>query len=193
MKVAVVGTREFEIDVMEAYVPGAATEIISGGAKGVDSAAKEFAEERDLKYTEFLPDYEKYGKAAPIKRNDEIIAAADMVVALWDGRSHGTKYVIDTCRKIKKSMVVYYLSKETGYLEIKSRVYSDMESLDTEVLKGIIISELDKKYADIINVDLIDAAVEAILEKKHIGFAEMLEVVKQEAIEKAKKAKKAKE
>ena len=45
----------------------------------------------------FLPDYDKYGKRAPIIRNDEIISYAQYVIALWDGKSHGTAYTISKC------------------------------------------------------------------------------------------------
>ena len=54
---------------------------------------------RQVTLTEFLPDYQKFGRSAPLKRNLQIIAYADLVLAFWDGQSHGTKYVIDHCRK----------------------------------------------------------------------------------------------
>ena len=48
MKVAVVGSRGLAIDMIEFYIPVAATEIVSGGAKGVDAEAKNFAKKRTL-------------------------------------------------------------------------------------------------------------------------------------------------
>ena len=45
------------------------TEIVSGGAKGVDSLAREYAERKGIKLTEFIPEYKSYGRAAPIVRN----------------------------------------------------------------------------------------------------------------------------
>lgn len=48
----------------------------------------------NIKFTVFLPDYNKYGKAAPLKRNLEIIDYSDIVLAFWDGKSHGTRHVI---------------------------------------------------------------------------------------------------
>ena len=53
----------------------------------------------DIKLTEFLPEYEKYGRSAPLKRNITIIEHSDLVLAFWDGASRGTKFVIDNCKK----------------------------------------------------------------------------------------------
>lgn len=98
MKVAVIGSRGLRVSDLGNYLPEEVSEIISGGAKGVDTCAKEYALSRGLKLTEFLPEYKKYGRAAPLKRNITIIENADMVLAFWDGSSRGTKYVIDNCK-----------------------------------------------------------------------------------------------
>ena len=65
MKVAVIGSRSLCISTLENYLPEDTTEIVSGGAKGIDFCAKQYAESHSVKYTEFLPEYEKYKKAAP--------------------------------------------------------------------------------------------------------------------------------
>ena len=104
MKIAIIGSRNLTVDNLEKYLPEGVTEIVSGGARGIDACAKEYAVANGLKLTEFLPEYEKYGKGAPLKRNLLIIDYADEVIAFWDGGSHGTKYVIDNCR-IKKVTV----------------------------------------------------------------------------------------
>lgn len=100
MKVAVIGSRNLRIDDLGKYLPPETTEIVSGGARGIDTCAREYAAENNIKLTEFLPDYEKYGRGAPLVRNDQIIAHSDLVLAFWDGKSRGTKYVIDKCHKI---------------------------------------------------------------------------------------------
>lgn len=107
MKVAVIGSRNLTVPNLEKYLPEGTTEIVSGGAKGVDTSARECAQRMGLKLTEFLPEYEKYGRAAPIKRNDLIIDHADMVLAFWDGKSRGTAYVIKTCEEKNKKVVIY--------------------------------------------------------------------------------------
>ena len=105
MKLAIGGSRSLEITDLENYLPENITEIVSGGAKGIDLCAKEFAVEHGIKYTEFAPDYKSYGKAAPIIRNKIIVEYADEVIAFWDGKSKGTKSVIDYCGKIGKPII----------------------------------------------------------------------------------------
>jgi len=99
LKVAVIGSRGITVPDLEKYLPPETTEIVSGGAKGVDTSAREYAEAHNIKLTEFLPEYEKYGRGAPLKRNLQIIGYADLVLAFWDGKSRGTKYVIENCKE----------------------------------------------------------------------------------------------
>ncbi len=108
MRVAVIGSRcqdDELIDRIREQLPPYTTEIVSGGAKGVDQAAKQVAKELGIPFREFLPDYATFGKRAPLVRNDQIINHADMVLAFWDGESHGTKYVIGECLKRGKRVV----------------------------------------------------------------------------------------
>ena len=99
MRVAVIGSRTLHLENLSDYLPEETTEIISGGAKGIDADAKKYAQENEIALTEFLPDYQRYGRGAPLKRNIQIIEYADMVLAVWDGKSRGTKFVIDQCQK----------------------------------------------------------------------------------------------
>lgn len=101
MKVAIIGSRGLEKIEIEKYLPDSVTEIVSGGAKGVDTIAKEYALKNNIKLTEFKPDYKRYSKGAPLKRNLQIIEYSDMVIAIWDGKSRGTKFVIENCPKEK--------------------------------------------------------------------------------------------
>ncbi len=106
MKVAVIGSRGLRVDNLEKYLPKETTEIVSGGARGIDACAREYAVRNNIKLTEFLPEYERYGRSAPLKRNLLIIDYADYVLAFWDGKSYGTKYVIDNCKKKNKPVRV---------------------------------------------------------------------------------------
>ena len=109
MKVAVIGSRELMVDNLECYLPDETTEIVSGGARGIDTCARNYAIQNGLKLTEFLPEYDKYGRSAPLRRNITIIEHADLVVAFWDGKSRGTKFVIDNCKKMNKPVKVVIL------------------------------------------------------------------------------------
>lgn len=106
MKLAIVGSRGRVVENLEQYLPEGVTEIVSGGAKGVDSCARAYALAHNIKLTEFLPEYEKYGRAAPLRRDLQIIDYADEVLAFWDGQSKGTQFVINECQKRKKKVTV---------------------------------------------------------------------------------------
>ena len=97
MRTAVIGSRNLSVADLGAYLPEGTEEIVSGGAKSVDASAREYAQAHGVRLTEFLPDYRRYGKGAPLRRNIDIIEHADTVLAFWDGRSRGTKFVIDEC------------------------------------------------------------------------------------------------
>lgn len=107
MKIAIIGSRNLGVINLGNFLPEDITEIVSGGARGVDTCAREYALAHGIKLTEFLPDYNRYGRGAPLKRNLEIIAYADLVLAFWDGTSRGTKYVIDNCKKQGVPIKVY--------------------------------------------------------------------------------------
>ena len=109
MKVAVIGSRTVTVNNIGDYLPPDTTELVSGGARGVDTCARRYAEANGIPIKEFLPEYDLYGRAAPIKRNYLIIDYADLVLAFWDGTSRGTKMVIETCRKIGKEVTVYIM------------------------------------------------------------------------------------
>lgn len=100
MKIAVIGSRSLTVVDLAQYLPIGVTEIVSGGARGVDTSAREYAHAHGLSCVEFLPDYAKYGRSAPLRRNLQIIEYADMVLAFWDGKSRGTAYVITKCREM---------------------------------------------------------------------------------------------
>ena len=73
MKVAIVGSRGLKVSDLGNYLPANVTEIVSRDAKWINPCAKEYTLSREIKLTEYLSEYEKYGKAAPLKRNITII------------------------------------------------------------------------------------------------------------------------
>ena len=106
MKVAIVGSRSITNIELDRYVPAEVEEIVSGGAVGVDLCAAEYAKSKGLRLTEFLPQYERYGRAAPIVRNREIVDYADRVMVFWDGSSRGALSVIKYAQKVGKTFEV---------------------------------------------------------------------------------------
>ena len=111
MKVAIVGSRSIQVADLGKYLPEETTEIISGGAVGVDTSARKYALAHGIPLTEFLPDYRRYGRGAPLKRNLAVIESADLVLAFWDGASHGTKFVIESCRQLGVPVKVFLRKK----------------------------------------------------------------------------------
>ena len=107
MKVAVVGSRSISAIDIGKYISDG-DEIVSGGAAGVDSCAAEYAQRNGLKITVFLPQYERYGRAAPIVRNKEIVNYSDKIVVFWDGKSKGTLSVIKYAEKTGKPCEIIY-------------------------------------------------------------------------------------
>lgn len=106
MKVAIVGSRGLRTAIPEEAIPKNTTLIISGAANGIDRSARAFALEHHIRILEILPDYARFGRRAPLVRNNSIVDYADYVVAIWDGSSRGTKHVIDRCRTIGKPIKI---------------------------------------------------------------------------------------
>jgi len=94
MKLAIIGSRDLMIENLENYLPDHVTEIVSGGARGVDRCAAEYARRSQIPLTEFLPDYERYGRVAPLIRNRQIAEYADEALVFWNGVSKGTKHTV---------------------------------------------------------------------------------------------------
>lgn len=102
MALAVIGSRTFQD---YSYLKKTLQEyegiqlIVSGGARGADFLAEKYAREFNVPIRIYVPDWQKYGKAAGPIRNRLIIDAADHVVAFWDGVSKGTKSSIDMAKE----------------------------------------------------------------------------------------------
>ena len=80
--------------------------IVSGGAKGADTLGEQYAEENGFNVERYLPDWEKYGRGAGIRRNKTMVEVSDYVICFWDGKSRGTKSTIDYARKLNKPLKV---------------------------------------------------------------------------------------
>ncbi len=99
MKVAIIGSRGItEYDIGK-RIPPDTTLIISGGANGVDKLAERYADAHGIEKKIFYPNYELYGKSAPLIRNKLIVDSADLVIAIWDGYSRGTEYTINYAKR----------------------------------------------------------------------------------------------
>lgn len=111
MKVAIIGSRNLTVENFSDYLAKDTTEIISGGAKGIDSCAEKYAVSHKIKITVIKSEYEKFGRAVPVLRNKVIVSESDMVVAFWDGESKGTAFVIEECKKQNKPCKAVVIKK----------------------------------------------------------------------------------
>ena len=109
MRLAIIGSRTLSIKNIGQYLPQGVTEIVSGGARGIDTAAAEYAKANGFVFTEFSPDYAQFKKSAPLKRNLKIAQYADAVLAFWDGISKGTMQTMTLVKKLNKPNAVILL------------------------------------------------------------------------------------
>ena len=103
MKIIIAGSREIKnLSILaEAYrsCPFQITEIVSGGARGVDTMGENLAKVLNLPIKRFDASWDKYGRSAGMIRNKEMADYADGLIAIWDGKSPGTKGMIKLMNK----------------------------------------------------------------------------------------------
>lgn len=80
----------------------AITEVVSGVAAGPDRLGEQFAEEAQLPIKRFPADWQKHGRGAGYIRNTEMARYADGLIAVWDGKSNGTRHMIRTMEALGK-------------------------------------------------------------------------------------------
>jgi len=85
--------------------------IVSGHCRGVDSLAERYAKENDYKLDIFPADWEKYGRAAGPIRNEKMVASAQVVLALWDYKSKGTKNLIENAQLFKRKLFIVKINQ----------------------------------------------------------------------------------
>lgn len=110
-RVIVAGTREFDNYLLLRMkltdylspIPNEEIEIISGTARGADKLGEQYANDHNLKCIKFPADWNTYGKSAGYRRNAEMAKYASqehgVLFAFWDGKSKGTKHMIDLAYK----------------------------------------------------------------------------------------------
>lgn len=83
--------------------------IISGGCKGADTLGERFAKENGYEIEKYPAQWNKYGRAAGPKRNRIMAEKCDLVICFWDGKSKGTKSMIDCARELDKPVNIKYI------------------------------------------------------------------------------------
>jgi len=116
MKTIIAGSRDITsmTELREAIrtAPFPVTSVVCGMARGADMLGHRYAQEEKLPVYPFPADWNTYGKRAGYLRNAEMAENAEALIALWDGKSKGTKHMIDiaTAKGLKVHVHTLHMS-----------------------------------------------------------------------------------
>ncbi len=126
MKVIIAGTRYTD---KEARIPFAdyamlveavrrsgfeITEVVSGCAIGADRLGERWALNNNVRIKEMPADWNRYGNSAGPQRNRAMAEYADAAIVIWDGKSPGSRNMIENMIRQKKP---YYIAMMSATLE----------------------------------------------------------------------------
>jgi len=110
MKLIVAGSREFTdystLETELSNIKDSITEIVSGTARGADRLGERYANENNITLQRMPAEWDKHGRSAGYKRNEQMAEYADSLIAFWDGQSRGTKHMIDIARRLDLEVIV---------------------------------------------------------------------------------------
>lgn len=115
MKVIIAGSRNItDYNMIEQVISKSKfniTEVVCGCAIGVDRVGQQWAKNNSIKIEEMPANWNKHGRAAGPIRNSEMAKYADAAIIIWDGKSPGSKNMIDQMRRLNKPYELYDLSQ----------------------------------------------------------------------------------
>ncbi len=79
-------------------------EIVSGGARGVDTLGEKYAKQNNIKLTIFKPNWDKYGIKGGVIRNTQMSRYADCAIVVHCG-SKGSIDMINKMKKLKNILI----------------------------------------------------------------------------------------
>jgi hypothetical protein len=85
------------------------TVVLSGTAPGADRLGETWAHDRDLIVEYYPADWKGLGRVAGYRRNEQMAKQADALVAIWNGKSPGTRHMITQAQKRKLRIYVHYV------------------------------------------------------------------------------------
>ena len=105
MKTIIAGGRDFDNynllrEKCDELIESNLTEIVSGRAKGADTLGERYAKERGYDVKLFPADWKTHGRKAGFIRNKQMADYGEMLIAFWDGKSSGTKNMIENAKKL---------------------------------------------------------------------------------------------
>lgn len=113
MKVIIAGSREItDKDLVYEILDSCdleISEVVCGTARGPDTIGEFWAKDRGIPVKYFKPDWKGLGKKAGSLRNIQMGDYADALVAIWDGKSNGTRHMIEYARNKGLTIRVFYM------------------------------------------------------------------------------------
>lgn len=115
MIVAVAGSRSITnadvvCSVLDAKASGA-TQVVTGGARGVDTIAFDWAWAHGIPVQVIAAEWSRHGRAAGPIRNREIARLAERLIAIHDGHSRGTMHMIESMRNLRKPVEIILVDR----------------------------------------------------------------------------------
>ena len=119
MKLIIAGSREFNFgtELIRHYVHKfdlVPTEIVCGGATGIDNCGKEFGERCGLPVKMFNAEWLKYGKASGPMRNAEMSKYGTHLLLIWNGASKGSASMLLEMQKQNKPVYQVIIKDQIG-------------------------------------------------------------------------------
>jgi len=120
MHIIIAGCRDFDdysvvekemMNFIGKFIGKVEIEIISGGATGADALGERFAKEHNLPLRIVKADWKNLGRSAGPARNEKMAHMAGTLVAFWDGKSRGTKNMIENAKKLGLRVKVVLIEK----------------------------------------------------------------------------------
>lgn len=118
MKLIIAGSRDLKVST--AFIQDAierfgikTSEIVSGGAAGIDTCAEQYAKDGKMMFARFPADWKTYGKAAGPVRNLAMALYSDALLIIWDGQSKGSANMKGTMNGLKKPVYEVILKRAT--------------------------------------------------------------------------------
>lgn len=111
MRVIIAGSRECQdyslvLDAIKAS-NFEITQVVSGGARGVDKLGEQWALEQDVSVRVFPANWDKFSNSAGPIRNSQMADYANALIAIWDGKSKGTSDMIKKATKLGLKVYVH--------------------------------------------------------------------------------------
>ena len=109
-------------------------EVVSGNVGGVDSLGEQWAQINQIP-TRLMPArWDLYGKSAGPKRNIEMVKYADALIAIWDGKSKGTKHLIEEANRQKLTVFVYLFESKETEMQIGNIQYYAISETESKIV-----------------------------------------------------------